>query len=42
VNWSAAPVADVPLGVVTVTSTVPAAPMGRNSVIEVSDITVSP
>jgi hypothetical protein len=39
VNWSAAPVALVPLGVVTVTSTLPL-PAGETAVIEVAELTV--
>ncbi len=35
-KWSADDVADVPLGVVTVTSTVPALPAGDVTVIEVA------
>ena len=38
-NWSAEPVADVPLGVVTVTSTVPL-PAGLTAVIWVSLLTL--
>ena len=38
-NWSAAEVAEVPPGVVTVTSTVPA-PAGEVAVIEVAELTV--
>jgi hypothetical protein len=37
VNWSAAPVVDVPLGVTTVMSTVPAASAGETAVIKVPD-----
>ena len=37
-NWSAADVAEVPPGVVTVTSTVPA-PAGEVAVIEVAELT---
>jgi hypothetical protein len=40
VNWSAADVADVPPGVVTVTSTVPV-PAGDVAVIEVAELTVN-
>ena len=40
-NWSAADVADVPPGVVTVTSTVPV-PAGEVAVIEVAELTVTP
>ncbi len=40
-NWSAAPVAEVPFGVVTVTSTVPL-PAGLVAVIWVSLLTVKP
>jgi hypothetical protein len=40
VNWSAADVADVPEGVVTVMSTVPAALAGETAVIEVAELTV--
>ena len=39
-NRSEAPEAEVPLEVVTVTSTVPAAPGGRVAVIEVGEVTV--
>jgi hypothetical protein len=39
VNWSALLVADVPLGVVTVTSTVPAGWAGAVAMISVSDST---
>jgi hypothetical protein len=39
VNWSAELVALVPLGVVTVTSTVPV-PAGETAVIEVSEMTL--
>jgi len=39
VNWSAADVGDVPLGLVTVTSTVPV-PAGEVAVIEVAELTV--
>ena len=42
VYWSATVVADVPPTVVTVTSTVPAAPAGAVAVIEVSELTVKP
>jgi len=42
VYWSAPEVADVPPPVVTVTSTVPAAPAGAVAVIEVSELTVKP
>ncbi len=41
-NWSAAEVAEVPPGVVTVTSTVPAVPAGAVAVSEVPDTTVMP
>ena len=41
-NWSAEPVAEVPPGVVTVTSTVPALPAGEVAVIEVAELTVKP
>ena len=41
VNWSAADVADVPPGVVTVTSSVPV-PAGEVAVIEVAEFTVKP
>jgi hypothetical protein len=39
-NWSAADAALVPLGVVTVTSTVPEGSAGLTAVIEVSELTV--
>jgi hypothetical protein len=39
VNWSAADVADVPTGVVTVTSTVPGDPAGLIAVIVVDEVT---
>jgi hypothetical protein len=39
-NWSAADVAEVPTGVVTVTSTVPAVPEGLIAVICVDELTV--
>ena len=39
-NWSEALVAEVPPGVVTVTSTVPAAPAGAVAVMEVVLLTV--
>ena len=39
--WSAAEVALVPAGVVTVTSTLPAAPAGATAVIEVAELTVN-
>jgi hypothetical protein len=42
VNWSAELVADVPAGVVTVTSTTPAVPAGLIAVIEVGETTVTP
>nr|WP_263866878.1 hypothetical protein [Paenibacillus rhizovicinus] len=42
VNWSAADVADVPPGVVTVTSTVPELPAGAVTVIDVAEFTVMP
>jgi hypothetical protein len=41
VNWSAAAAGDVPLGVVTVTSTVPAAWGGAVAVIDVAELTVN-
>ncbi len=41
VNWSAELVTDVPTGVVTVTSTVPA-PAGATAVSEVGEMTVTP
>ncbi len=41
-NWSAAEVAEVPPGVVTVTSTAPAVPAGAVAVREVADTTVKP
>ena len=41
-KWSAAPVADVPPPVVTVTSTVPAEPDGLTAETEVSEWTVTP
>ena len=41
-NWSADEVADVPLAVVTVTSTVPAVPAGLVAVICVAELTVKP
>ena len=41
VNWSPTPVAEVPLPVVTVTSTVPVASKGLMAVIEVSEFTVN-
>src|SRR5712692_1250792 len=41
-NWSAAPVALVPPGVVTVTSTAPAEPAGLVAVIDVAEFTVTP
>ena len=40
-NWSAAEVGDVPLGLVTVMSTVPK-PAGEVAVIEVAELTVKP
>ena len=40
VNWSAAEVTDVPLAVVTVTSTIPADPLGAVAVIELMLLTV--
>ena len=40
-NWSAAPVALVPPGVVTVTSTAPPLPAGDVAVIEVALLTVN-
>ena len=40
-NWSAAEVALVPPGAVTVTCTVPAAREGRVAVMEVADVTVN-
>ncbi len=40
VNWSAAEVALVPTGVVTVTSTLPAAPPGAVTVIDVAEAAV--
>jgi len=42
VNWSAAPVALVPPGVVTVTSTTPAAPAGEIAVTDVLLFTTTP
>ena len=42
VNWSAAPVALVPFGVVTVMSTVPALWAGEVAVIDVALLTVKP
>ena len=41
-KWSAAPVADVPPPVETVTSTVPLDPAGAVAVIEVLEATVTP
>jgi hypothetical protein len=41
VNWSAADVVLVPAEVVTVTSTVPAAPEGEVAVMEVAPLTVN-
>jgi hypothetical protein len=40
-KWSAADFAEVPVGVVTVTSTVPADPAGEVAVIDVSELTVN-
>src|SRR5712692_1459229 len=40
VKWSADPVVEVPVGVVTVMSMVPAAPAGEEATMEVSEITV--
>ena len=40
-NWSAWLIAEVPAGVVTVTSTVPDAPAGLTAVISVSDTCVN-
>jgi hypothetical protein len=40
VNWSALPVAEVPVGVVTMMSTVPANWAGATAVMEVSLLTV--
>ena len=42
VNWSAADVADVPIGVVMVISTVPVDPAGEIAVIWVSEFIVKP
>ena len=39
-KWSAAPVADVPVGVITVMSTIPAAPAGAVATIAVSEMNV--
>ena len=41
VKWSAEPAAEVPAGVVTVTSTRPAASAGDRAVIEVDELTVN-
>jgi len=40
VNWSALPTLDVPLGVVTVMSTVPRDPAGDSALIEVGPVTL--
>ena len=40
VKWSEAETADVPVGLLTTTSTVPAASAGEKAVIEVSELTV--
>jgi hypothetical protein len=41
VKWSLVPIADVPAGVVTVTSTAPAACAGEVTVIEVAEFTLT-
>jgi hypothetical protein len=42
VNWSAELVAEVPAGVVTVTSVMPGDPAGAVAVIEVEETTLTP
>lgn len=41
-NWSLELVADVPIGVVTVTCTVPALPLGEGTTIWVDELLVKP